>query len=287
MKLKSHAVGISNNFSVKASTCIANIRVGRRFLVGAVSSTVSLCFQLNSRYTELLVWLQTIFRWGMPWLVSLACKRTRHLKPLCFELATLKSSNAPWLKLDRTWIKMQTLNGIWAAAVSASSTFNLPCALTLLGSPSKGRTCRGSRSVPRFGRGAWQPRRWHLAKRLHAPWIPMETNAAVKLFVWRLRSSGTSLVFHSFFHVLEDANLGQEMLPQYKSFWRKTYFKFLPFLQKLLLHWNIPSFLLTSFEKEAFLFELFSVSFQCSCITSLLFVSVYKIWYKSQKDSKW
>lgn len=116
---------------------------------------------------------------------------------------------------------------------------------------------------------------------------PMETNAAVKLFVWRLRSSGTSLVFHSFFHVLEDANLGQEMLPQYKSFWRKTYFEFLPFLQKLLLHWNIHSFLLTSFEKEAFLFELFSVSFQCSCITSLLFVSVYKIWYKSQKDSKW
>lgn len=171
----------------------------------------------------------------------------------------------------------------WTVAISASSTFNLPCALTLLGSPSKGRTCRGSRSVPRFGRGAWQP----LMKSCQTSPCPMETHAAVKLLVWRLRSSGTSLVFHSFFHVLEDANLGQEMLPQYKSFWRKTYFKFLPFLQKLLLHWNIPSFLLTSFEKEAFLFELFSVSFQCSCITSLLFVSVYKIWYKSQKDSKW
>lgn len=228
---------------------------------------------LSARFRQRL---QTIFRWGMPWLVSLACKRTRHLKPLCFELATLLSSNAPWLKLDRTWIKMQTLNGIWAVAVSASSTFNLPCALTLLGSPSKGRTCRGSRSVPRFGRGAWQP----LLN-------PMETHAAVKLFVWRLRSSGTSLVFHSFFHVLEDANLGQEMLPQYKSFWTKTYFKFLPFLQKLLLHWNIPSFLLTSFKKAVFLFELFSISFQCSCITSLLLVSVYTICYKSQKDSKW
>ena len=52
--------------------------------------------------------------------------------------------------------------------------------------------------------------------------VPMETNAALRLFVWRLRSSGTSLVFYSFFHVLEDANLGQEMLPKCKSFCCKT-----------------------------------------------------------------
>lgn len=48
MKLKSHAVGISNNFSVKASPCIANIRVGRRFLVGAVSSTASDHLQMGN-----------------------------------------------------------------------------------------------------------------------------------------------------------------------------------------------------------------------------------------------
>ena len=53
------------------------------------------CVFNSTALTELLVRLQTIFRWGMPWLVSLACKRTRHLKPLCFRLATLLSSNAP------------------------------------------------------------------------------------------------------------------------------------------------------------------------------------------------
>lgn len=69
MKLKSHAVGISNNFSVKASPCIANIRVGRRFLVGAVSSTASdhlqmgnamagqSCLQTHSTPETIVLWI--------------------------------------------------------------------------------------------------------------------------------------------------------------------------------------------------------------------------------------
>lgn len=159
MKLKSHAVGISNNFSVKASTCIANIRVGRsNCRRGFRPSSDGECHGWSVLLANALdTWNHCALNW-LPCYLAM---------PRDWSWIKHESKCRLWMVSELYNNKSTLCSDKWTVAISASSTFNLPCALTLLGSPSKGRTCRGSRSVPRFGRGAWQPRRWNLAKRLH------------------------------------------------------------------------------------------------------------------------